>query len=75
MLLEKVKKVYGKDLPGKSQFRNDPKAPCSVEEISEEFGSWDKFVVEYSKPSKEPVKTESKVGNAGTKENDSKAKA
>lgn len=75
MLLEKIKEKYGKDLPGKSQFRNDPEAPCLIGDISEEFGSWDKFVVEYNKPSKEPVKAEKKVGNTGKEVNDPKTKA
>lgn len=42
-LLDKVHSVYKGALPDKSVFRNDPKAPCSIEDISKEFGSWDVF--------------------------------
>lgn len=59
MLLEKVKKHYGKDLPDKSAFRNDPEAPCTVEELSEKYGSWDTFVVKYNEaPKEEEAKVE-----------------
>lgn len=62
MLLEKIKEHYKDNLPGKSAFRNDPEAPCTVEEISEEYGNWELFVVEYNKPAEvkpkaAPVKT------------------
>tara|TARA_Y100001963_G_scaffold122278_1_gene171452 strand:- start:85 stop:327 length:243 start_codon:yes stop_codon:yes gene_type:complete len=53
MLLDEIKKVYGDKLPGKSAYRNDPEAPCTVEEISEEYGSWSKFVIEYNKKEEE----------------------
>lgn len=78
MLLEKIKEHYGKDLPGKSAFRNDPEAPCLVADISAEFGTWDNFVVQYHKALNEKASKEAKVptkpnaGQAGNKANDSK---
>lgn len=63
-LLEKLFKAYGKNLPSKSVLRNDQKKPCTIEEIGEEFGSYDhlvmyaypKFLANKAKPAAE-VKT------------------
>ena len=79
MLLEKIKEVYGDNLPGKTEFRNDPERPCTVEEISEKFGDWDSFVVEYNKPTEAPKETKEPAnptaGKAGTSKNDSSKQA
>jgi hypothetical protein len=47
--LKEIKEVYGKELPGKTAFRNDEDAPCSLQDLYEDFGSWDNFVAEYEK--------------------------
>lgn len=49
-IIKKLKEHYGKDLPGKSAFRNDPENPHTLEDVYKEFGTWDMFVSEYNKP-------------------------
>lgn len=49
-IIQKLKEHYGKDLPGKSAFRNDSENPYTLQEVYEKFGSWDNFVAEYTKP-------------------------
>ena len=76
MLLEKIMKHYGKDLPGKTAFRNDPEAPCLVADISKEYGTWDNFVVRYQnalagEETKAPTK-KAPAGKSGNQANDSK---
>jgi hypothetical protein len=72
-ILEKVKKHYGKTLPGKSEFRNDKEAPATLEEVYSEYKLWDTFekafysMKEQDKKPSTPAKTTGATNDKTTK--------